>query len=261
MALSPLTRGPFPCSASRNRRTLLTPVYASLSGFTVPPVSGYSLWLAANTLSLNDNDAVASWTDMSGTGRHATQSSSGNRPVFKQNILNGKSVVRFDGTNDYLECAAALWTGAAARTLFAVYKSNSTGSDFVDGVCGQATGSTTGTYFMIQARSRAVVGDPYFAGYAADLTGPAHDNLWKIAVAKYDGTDATTYKNGTQVNTGTISLNTVNDPFHIGATVPNVGDDPEWHNGDIAEIINYDSSLGDTDREAVEAYLAAKYAL
>lgn len=40
MALSPITRGPFPCSASRNRRDLLSPLFSSLTG-SIYGIAGY----------------------------------------------------------------------------------------------------------------------------------------------------------------------------------------------------------------------------
>lgn len=51
---------------------------------------------------LNDNDAVATWSDRSINGNNATQGTSVNRPLFKTAIQGGNPVVRFDGSNDSL---------------------------------------------------------------------------------------------------------------------------------------------------------------
>ena len=61
------------------------------------------LWYRADAIQgLSDGASVATWSDSSGNGNNATQASSGNRPVWKQNVLNGYPVVRFNGTNSSL---------------------------------------------------------------------------------------------------------------------------------------------------------------
>jgi len=54
-------------------------------------------------------------------------------------------------------------------------------------------------------------------------------------------------------------------PYSGSATILLIGNDPNssgrFWDGGIAEIIIYDSALGTTDRQAVEAYLATKYGL
>ncbi|GAI04875.1 unnamed protein product, partial [marine sediment metagenome] len=60
------------------------------------------LWLRADDLSYSDNDPVSTWTDTSGNNYDATQAGT-NRPFYKDNIVNGKPIVRFDGTEDYFD--------------------------------------------------------------------------------------------------------------------------------------------------------------
>jgi len=61
----------------------------------VPSGTPYG-WYDASQLSLNNNDSVNSWTDLSGNGYHLTGSS----PVFKTNIQGSLPAVYFD--NNYL---------------------------------------------------------------------------------------------------------------------------------------------------------------
>ncbi len=65
-------------------------------------ISNLRLWLKADSLSLSNNDPVATWTDSSGQGFNASQGTSGNRPLYKTSIIQGLPVVRFDGTDDFL---------------------------------------------------------------------------------------------------------------------------------------------------------------
>lgn len=65
------------------------------------PREGCEIYVQADLVSgLSDNATVSSFTDQSGKGRHLTAASS--QPIFKTNIINGKSVVRWDGTKNPL---------------------------------------------------------------------------------------------------------------------------------------------------------------
>lgn len=69
--------------------------------------AGAGLVLDARRLTgLNDGDAVSTWADVSGNGWDATSSST-QRPLYKTSIQGGQPVLRFDGSNDILSCAAA----------------------------------------------------------------------------------------------------------------------------------------------------------
>ncbi len=60
------------------------------------------MWLDASSLSLLDNDRVDSWPDLSGNNTHATAPSSGQRPVFKDNMLNGLPALSFNASQSHL---------------------------------------------------------------------------------------------------------------------------------------------------------------
>lgn len=49
---------------------------------------------------LNDNDSVDQVTDHSGNGKHITASGA-NRGIYKTNIINGRAILRLDGTRRY----------------------------------------------------------------------------------------------------------------------------------------------------------------
>ena len=51
----------------------------------------------ARFLALNNNDAVDSWTDRSGNGRNATQSTSTKKPTFQTGSIGGAPALSFDG--------------------------------------------------------------------------------------------------------------------------------------------------------------------
>ncbi len=69
------------------------------------------LWLKADAITgLNNNDPVSTWVDSSVNGRNATQSGAA-RPTYITSALNGKPVIRFDGSVDYMAVADNdVWT-------------------------------------------------------------------------------------------------------------------------------------------------------
>lgn len=63
-------------------------------GFTPLDIAGLQLWLDASAITgLSDTDPIATWIDSSGNGYDATQATSGLRPLYNTNILNGLPVV------------------------------------------------------------------------------------------------------------------------------------------------------------------------
>jgi hypothetical protein len=60
------------------------------------------LWLDANQETFSNNDPVATWTDRSGTGNHATQATADQKPLFKIAIKNSLPAILWDSVDDNL---------------------------------------------------------------------------------------------------------------------------------------------------------------
>lgn len=72
---------------------------------------------ARTTPAVANNDPVGSWSDRGTAGVNQQQATAANRPLLKTNILNGFSVLDFDGVNDSMTAA---WTALTAYTVFMV---------------------------------------------------------------------------------------------------------------------------------------------
>jgi hypothetical protein len=99
----------------------------SVPEFRPSQVAGLIAWYEADRISgvSADATAVASWTDLSGLGHHLVQATGAKQPLLKTAIVSGYPVVRFDGSNDFLQ---ALHTQAQPVTVtiacaFATYVS------------------------------------------------------------------------------------------------------------------------------------------
>lgn len=208
-------------------------------------ISGLQLWIRGDSV-----------TDLSSNAYSITNTG----VTITSSAINGKSAMEFNGTSAYLEVTNSVISGTGSRSIYIVYKSTRTGSGYVDAIAGKSQYGVTGTWFMVHSRND-VVGDPYLAGYADDLTGPTPDNAWKYVCVNYDGTTAKSYKNGTLANSGTKTLNTVANNFTIGADTYDESSIGRFLQGQIAEIIVYNTVLSSPDNTALNDYLVARYAL
>ena len=227
-----------------------------------------ALWFDASTLDLNDDDLVASWTDLSGNDYHATQGSDGNKPTFKENILNGKSVVRFDGTSDFLDSGDVLDMGLNNITVFGVLSTENTGnlwwlskSKAAAQNYRYALGlSNLNIKSFMQGNGGSDViplGNIIVNTDAPNLLGYEYKRDANVSLF-VNGT----YDTGAVISQWQTADMQSNNPFRIGAytTSDNIGT-TSYYAGDLAEIIYYQSILSNYDRLLVENYLSQKYAI
>jgi hypothetical protein len=216
-----------------------------------PPPVGVNLKYSPITYKVN------SWADQSGNGKNAT---SVVNPAYTASAKNGKPAITFSGAE--MMTTANIFNASNPRTMFAVYYIDNNSA--ANTICGQTNDidSTDGSFFLLQARSDST--NPYLATGYDDLSGTNFTNqVWKIAMADYNGTTANLYANGINVGTNTFSWNTYNGTFCIGAYFANnnIGSLQELLIGKIAEIVVYNRVLTTPERQQVEGYLNAKYAI
>jgi hypothetical protein len=233
--------------------------------FTPNKLAGLALWLKADAITgLNDGDAIGTWTDSSGNGRNATQGTAGAKPTYKTNIIGGKPVARFDGgdrldnadvalssTGYTIFCVASVQSLAEIRYLF----------DFDNASNVAAALSLSHNATRLMRAWHTVTG--YAEWYSAAQTVGAwitisqtHDTTLASDECKLWINGAVSGSKQTDTNnSGNIVLRkmTIGNAANTGAVVGYIGD--------IAEIIIYDSALSDANRQAVDAYLSAKYGI
>lgn len=210
-----------------------------------------ALWLAASTITgLNDGEAITTWADISGNGRDAAQATADNKPTYQTNELNGYPVVRFDGSNDLL--ATGSFTLAQPVHVFLVGKMSGGAVDyryFLDGLAGN---DRLSLYYIVASDDVGI----YTATSAAEITVSADDESFYLWTALFSGASSRLRKDGGSDATGELAAATAG-----GVTIGARRDGSYPGGSDIAEIVIYDSALSDANRDAVEAYLAAKYGL
>lgn len=243
-------------------------------------VNGLQLWLdASDSATLFDattggslvaaDGGVARWEDKSGNARHATQSTSGSRPLRKANAQGGRDGLLFDGLNDSMQMDSS-WGqfGSNNFTVFVVFRSGASATSASNGlIVSQDNTSAFGPIFRY-----------WFVGTALTLTtrtdadGFARDTSPSITVS-----NSTAYASSITRSSGTITLrlgsssatstgstgaiNLINPAVQIGRYLDSDGSSGTPFQGHMLEIFSYNSALSNTDRAAAESYLMTKWGI
>jgi hypothetical protein len=210
-------------------------------------IAGLQGWYKADALTLNDGDAVATWTDSSGLANDAAQATGANQPLYKTNILNGLPVIRFDGTNDFMS-VAGITNNTATRTLFFVAKA--TVAISVD----RAVWALSPTSLVAARNADA---QWLYYGNSVDaavlIGGDATAAFANIACRINSVTSLDMYRDaGTATNLDPEDTFSGAAALTIGASS---GGGAGWWPGDIAEMIVFNAALSDANRQAMTDYL------
>lgn len=211
-------------------------------GFDPLSLSPKAWWDASDAATITLSGAnVTAWADKSGNGYTLTP---GTSPTYATAAQNGLNVVEFNGTNQYLTSGASL-TGND-RTCFAVLKR-------VSGTGYQGIVQSSSYGMIVNITNSAL--RHWAAASALNNTTPM--TSWTQVTTKLK--NSVTRTHDTWANGGDHQSSSGFYAAETGETLlvggVNFGGGPLQ----VAEIIWYWSLLSDTDRQAVEAYLKAKW--
>lgn len=209
-------------------------------------VSGLFSWHKADSIEgLADGAEVASWSDSSGNG-HTLTGSAFLQPLYKTGIQNGKPILRFDGINDQFT-----YTVAATSQPFTVFTVAKWGATTFGTVLDGDTINTLRLY-----RSDANTANMH-AGGGIVLGGPqAVLEAFGIYALIFNGASSSGRINGGTGTSGNAGASAIAG-IHVAAQ----GDGGGPFDGDLAELIIYNSALTLANMNIVGRYLAQKYAI
>ena len=236
----------------------------------VIPSDSLQLWLKADAGVDTLNGKISRWHYQSGKGNDVVQSSALRQPQLLPDSLNGKPVLHFDGVDDKLGFTGL--TPMSQFTLFMVVKNYAPvlGQEHSDHV--MAFGAPTGEgYFVLfggleRISDRINIGGP-LGGMRATATNIAAYGEWRIisivtdkkifnTTLRWNGSDAVMAPDGGSNISISVPMGTDggiggadNSPFGYLLTA----------HCDFAETIVYNRVVTDSERTAVEDYLASKY--
>lgn len=230
-----------------------------------------ALWLDASQLTLIDGAAVATWPDLTINDRDATQTTPAIQPIYEANEINGRAVVRFNGTTQFM--AGALGASFNAPfTMFAVARFDQVNQGVDDndyifdlGAPGPGTLGTKASISRRRNNDAIVRTNRYysFQGATPQFGSVINGGLGNVhafgAVYQLRSPFHQLYYNGTVsfAAPGTTAINS-NGVYHLGR-LNNTADVNYFLDGDIAEIIIYNSVLSSTQIRIIQSYLAAKW--
>jgi len=240
------------------------------NNFTPKSISGLALWLDASDSSTlfqssdgtvpatATSDPVGYWGDKSGNGRHATQSTAGNRPTISATAVQNRKALGFNGTSGRLALPSM---DSTPSTVLAVARHNSgTSSAGRTPLCIMDGGSYMSWQFQQTGTIRAGVtynaSQSHFTAGGIDpqgtvllLTGQMSSGggglLGRLNGAGLPFADTIAYADGGQ--------------SRIGCRYRNA-DDQFW-SGEICEVLHYQSALSGSQVQRLERYLAAKWGI
>jgi hypothetical protein len=266
----------------------LLPVFAASA--RAQPVPGATLWLRADSLTgVSSGAGIATWTDSSGAGNAATQTTAGSRPTYQTGQLNGKPVVRFNGSTQFMNLPDPFAAGfSGSNTPISVYvvakTTNTTGYQNVLFLGGNQTASAGNNDFItaqLTGNANPSVATNQFRFEVRDYNfGPPNSFTTKETTIGGTGTPVGTnfflgtatrtsvgnvWVNGTLVSPVNADLNLPSLDLtqgSIGArkagTIPTVD---SYLTGDIAEVVVFPSVLNRAQQTVQENYLGAKYGI
>jgi len=167
-----------------------------------------ALLLQADKATADVDGNVTTWADQSGNANDATQSDVSMAPKLVANIINGKPVVRFDGSNDFLDVASSdslNLTGDVSAFFvvrfddFATYRA----------VLAKTVGNLPAPldYYLSPNSGTANLfrGDGVSAVNLPSAR-PVKANTWAVLGFVISGTTATHYLNGQAIGSGSIDI-------------------------------------------------------
>jgi len=216
-------------------------------------ISGLVLWLSADSIpGLLNGEPVSVWNDKSSSLNNAYNIGS-LRPTYQTNVVNGLPVVRFGGSPQYLIMTSAV-SSVLPFSIFHVYKKRVSG-----GLMFTLTNSSDNNSYTMFDYSDGNLYNFTRGNAFGNAAGKGNvTSFWIGSQISNTGTNNVTgYKNGVDVSfsyAGGGSGTLVNYDWLGHRTT-------EYADGDLAEILFYNSALSTTDRQNVENYLNKKYAI
>ena len=239
-------------------------------GFNKPTFSPLSLpnlvvWYqaSADTVTVDGSNKVSQWRDRSGNGYHLAQATGANQPVFSATGgPNSQPELQFDGTNHWM-ANTSFPDFADVATIYSVYDMEAGDTSQLAYEITSGTGAlNTGIqeiYDSTTSLHRAAAG----GGTKSVTVTESLPVVAKVRCLVYDGAGASTlkfYENGTQVGGTTTSVGLLTNTLarlYIGKTTTA----NYLLKGGMSALLIYQGVHTDAQRNSVERYLGAPYAL
>jgi prepilin-type N-terminal cleavage/methylation domain-containing protein len=235
-------------------------------GSPVSSIPGLVMWLETtmdNSLTsttngnvAEDGDSISGWNDQNTQDtvkNNATQGISINQPKYIVNGINSLPAIYFNGTNSFLNVSGNIVANPTYSIIMVVERTASTSGPTLGGNFGNRgimvgyTGSTS-----------AIIHDGTGGGSDwSSYTIPAYTSpVAAITTFTYDTSRNTTlYINGTSYGAQNRVIYAYPSGYYIGSNANGYS----LYTGYIGEIIIFNRTLKNSERQIIESYLAKKW--
>lgn len=232
-------------------------------GFDPRTIPGCALWLdAADTATVvTSGNVVTQWRDKSGLGN--TTTAIGGSPTYSSNQIN------LNGSSTYL--AGPYVNTTTTLTAFVVATVNFSLGNYGAYYRLLSVGSTAANDYNNVAYAAAILHEPNSTNIGGYRNGAQNyvsvtTNTPFLLVQQYNGSTAQLYLNGTTSASAGSSGSFSTSSYSIGRDVGNTDGTPPvyaytYWPGSIREVILFNGSLTQLERQQVEGYLASKWGL
>jgi hypothetical protein len=265
---------PIPISYTNPKRTV------NLDPFNPRTISGCQLWFDAsdpnaNRTLLSDGVGVATWTDKSSNAYTVSQTTSGNRPIFRTAVQNNLPGIQFQ-TNTFLSNLSVnmprFTQGGGAGSVFIAARNASTnaGWNIVNTVWFDSGGGDSAAlrryHFSFNQASTAgttlyVNNGASFALVGQDTGNAVSPNANAILGFTISPSSATINTNGNSVSYTGFALQDITNNTGLFIFGDNRNNSSIASNIMIFEMVGYNTQLTTAQRQQVEGYLAWKWGL
>lgn len=217
------------------------------SSFVPTDIANCELWVKGELITGHvDGDPLSLWEDFSGNGNDEAQASGSNQPTYETNEVNGKSVVRFDGSSDFMTNSASLSQPCSIFAVVKVYNPALNGSIVGD----NSIGGGAACYINPSG------GFGVYAGSVVEETSGTTG--WASYVGIINGASSEVYRNGSLVASGNAGVL----EFPMGLVLGAYSIFPNGFLGtDLAEVAAYSTVITGTDIANLVSYSASEYGI
>ena len=219
--------------------------------------------------------AVSQWNDLSRNANHMVQGIGASRPTTGTNTLNGRNVVDFDGSNDWMDgsyynfdithrCVtyfAVLKWDAAGTGKCPFYAIRSGLSPYYHGFQIENNGSFGYSLWYGKSNSSTSATE----GVAYTLPGVGTTDYCKIVVSLDYGLGLRLFVNGTLILSPTVVYGTMADSDFMTTSqspwLPTIGrrPDPFYFDGKIATMGLIETALSNNDLQRLDKWLYRRW--
>jgi type IV pilus assembly protein PilA len=236
------------------------------AAFTPKQIPNLTHWYDATLITGVPNGTAigATWADNSGTDNDATQATAANQPRYQTNIINGKPVVRFDGTDDYLGALNDTPMGERTYVFVARTPASATSRNAIFGHGSNVTGAFYLNYGLNNRPQLYLLASTNYRSWNTNpLVSDGNAHLFEVYVkgaAAADIASAEFYIDGTlytPLTTGQTGTPNVWADLQIGRAYAAAG---YYYTGDLAELAVYRRRLTEQQRANLVEYSQQKWA-